>query len=580
MPTKQQLESALVNADNAGDVEGARALANALKRGDFTQEQAEVSPAEGFKTNLQFATPFGTVDTGLELPESVSKTLAGVGSSFEDTLLGAKQILSSGERSKELEAEAEQKRAIDAPLMDTAAGAAGSFIGDVAQTAVVPFAGGVRGAALLGGAFAGTRPVAEGESRAVNTGVGFVLGGATQKALNKIGKGIKKIAKPKTIDGIEARNIQEAVDAGINLDAAQQTGSKTLQRAKSQLSKLPGFADAEAAKFGKQQKQFNRRVLSQAGIKGDTASEEVIDGAFDTLGKKFNDLASKTKVKVDDEVISRLARIEAEASEELTGEQFSLFQKQLEKVVSSGDEISGELYQSIRTTLGSRSRSFLKSSDKGNVGRLVADVMGVLDDQAAKSLPAAQREAWKQARKQYASLVLLTDKGLINELGDISTGKLFNTVKNSNKRAFARGKLGELQKLGRIGKTLQTKIADSGTASNQATQLALAGGAPVLTGLGTLMAGGSTEDALKNSAGALAAVGISRAVGQKLVNSQTLAKIITGGTRPQKALSKVLAAIENESGSQLSQAAKKSLMRELRAIPVIGATDVGLSLAN
>ena len=353
-----------------------------------------------------------------------------------------------------------------------------------------------------------------------------------------------------------------------------------MQRAKSQLSKLPGFADAEAAKFGKQQKQFNRRVLSQAGIKGDTASEEVIDGAFDTLGKKFNDLASKTKVKVDDEVISRLARIEAEASEELTGEQFSLFQKQLEKVVSSGDEISGELYQSIRTTLGSRSRSFLKSSDKGNVGRLVADVMGVLDDQAAKSLPATQREAWKQARKQYASLVLLTDKGLINELGDISIGKLFNTVKNSNKRAFARGKLGELQKLGRIGKTLQTKIADSGTASNQATQLALAGGAPVLTGLGTLMAGGSTEDALKNSAGALAAVGISRAAGQKLVNSQTLAKIITGGTRPQKALSKVLAAIENESRSQLSQAAKKSLMRELRAIPVIGATDAGLSLAN
>jgi len=580
MPTKQELQSALINADKAGDIESARAIANALKSAESSPESQEPNPADGFKTNLQFATPFGTVDTGLELPESLSTGLAGVGSSIEDTILGAKQIFSSGDRSAELAEEASQKRAIDQPLLDTTAGAVGSFVGDVAQTAAVPFAGGVRGAALLGGAFAGTRPVAEGESRAVNTGVGFVLGGATQKALNKIGAGIKKIAKPKTLGKVDSRNVQEALDAGISLDAAQQTGSQTLRRAKSQLAKLPGFADAEAAKFAKQQKQFNRRVLSQAGIKADTATEEVIDNAFDVLGKQFDDLAAKTTVKLDDGALNRLAKIEAEASEELTADQFTLFQKQLEKVVSSGDELSGELYQSIRTNLGSRSRAFLKSSDKGNIGRLVADVMGVVDDQAAKSLPKAQQAAWKDARKKYASLVLLTDKGLINELGDISTARLFNTVRNSNKRAFARGRLGDMQKLGRVGKTLQTKIADSGTAGNQATQMALAGGAPMIAGLATLMTGGSTEEALKNSAAALAAVGVSRTVAQKLVNSQTLTKIITGGTRPQKALSKVISAIEKESGSKLSQAAKAALGRELRVMPVVGAVNSGVSLAN
>lgn len=580
MPTKQELQSALINADKAGDIESARAIANALKSAESSPESQEPNPADGFKTNLQFATPFGAVDTGLELPESLSTGLAGVGSSIEDTILGAKQIFSSGDRSAELAEEASQKRAIDQPLLDTTAGAVGSFVGDVAQTAAVPFAGGVRGAALLGGAFAGTRPVAEGESRAVNTGVGFVLGGATQKALNKIGAGIKKIAKPKTLGKVDSRNVQEALDAGISLDAAQQTGSQTLRRAKSQLAKLPGFADAEAAKFAKQQKQFNRRVLSQAGIKADTATEEVIDNAFDVLGKQFDDLAAKTTVKLDDGALNRLAKIEAEASEELTADQFTLFQKQLEKVVSSGDELSGELYQSIRTNLGSRSRAFLKSSDKGNIGRLVADVMGVVDDQAAKSLPKAQQAAWKDARKKYASLVLLTDKGLINELGDISTARLFNTVRNSNKRAFARGRLGDMQKLGRVGKTLQTKIADSGTAGNQATQMALAGGAPMIAGLATLMTGGSTEEALKNSAAALAAVGVSRTVAQKLVNSQTLTKIITGGTRPQKALSKVISAIEKESGSKLSQAAKAALGRELRVMPVVGAVNSGVSLAN
>jgi len=35
MPTKAQLESALVNADNSGDYEAAKALANALKAGQY-----------------------------------------------------------------------------------------------------------------------------------------------------------------------------------------------------------------------------------------------------------------------------------------------------------------------------------------------------------------------------------------------------------------------------------------------------------------------------------------------------------------------------------------------------------------
>jgi hypothetical protein len=48
MPTKQQLESALRNADAAGDFQAAKQLANALKRGEFNQQQtaqaAQVPP--------------------------------------------------------------------------------------------------------------------------------------------------------------------------------------------------------------------------------------------------------------------------------------------------------------------------------------------------------------------------------------------------------------------------------------------------------------------------------------------------------------------------------------------------------
>ena len=49
MPTKAQLESALRNADQAGDIDAARQIANALKAGDFSAEKATNSqPEKGF----------------------------------------------------------------------------------------------------------------------------------------------------------------------------------------------------------------------------------------------------------------------------------------------------------------------------------------------------------------------------------------------------------------------------------------------------------------------------------------------------------------------------------------------------
>jgi len=80
MPTRQQLESALINADAAGDGEGARQLANALR--------AYQEPESPIDTQ-------GALASEYSVPE---KALIGVGRAFAETGQGVKQLgLKAGE---------------------------------------------------------------------------------------------------------------------------------------------------------------------------------------------------------------------------------------------------------------------------------------------------------------------------------------------------------------------------------------------------------------------------------------------------------------------------------------------------
>ena len=113
--------------------------------------QRPTDPLEGFQTNLQVATPFGTLDTGIEMPEAVSRALAGAGKSFADTGAGAKQlatrvaggvadVVGADEAAADFRqslaqqhaAQAERER-VDDPLMSDAAGIGGNIVGTLTQ---------------------------------------------------------------------------------------------------------------------------------------------------------------------------------------------------------------------------------------------------------------------------------------------------------------------------------------------------------------------------------------------------------------------------------------------------------------
>ncbi len=129
-----------------------------------------------FKGNLQFASPFGTLDTGIPLPQFLNKGLAQFGSGVADWGLGLDQM-----RGKAPQGAAEVKRATDAQLNEDWAGKGLHFAGKVAPALAVPGIGGAAGmigtGALAGGLSGLFEPTAQGESRGMNTAVGAGLGG-------------------------------------------------------------------------------------------------------------------------------------------------------------------------------------------------------------------------------------------------------------------------------------------------------------------------------------------------------------------------------------------------------------------
>lgn len=161
--------------------------------------------------------------------------LAGAGKSFKDTGRGVKQLFGADNQ-----AEIDESRQTDAPLMRTPSGTLGNIGGAVAQTvpaAFVPGANTLVGAGLTGGAFGAAQPVGEGESRGKNTAIGAVAGVAgpvLARATGAAVRGTKALVEPFTAAGreriagrtLERFGVQPADVAGVT-GAPTATGART-----------------------------------------------------------------------------------------------------------------------------------------------------------------------------------------------------------------------------------------------------------------------------------------------------------------------------------------------------------------
>ena len=245
---------------------------------EATRAQIETDPIS--QSARAFPTEGGTV-------------LPGIGSTFAKYWLGARQLV--GEAT---EADVAEQRRLNVPLERTAGGRIGQLGGEVAVTApaaIVPWANTVLGATALGGAVGFAQPVAEGESRLLNT----ALGAGTAAAVSGGLKGITMLRQARQAKGLteQTKNalrdatIKEGFEAGyVAPPSATHKGGTFIGN---RLEGIAGKAALNQEASIRNQEVTNRLARAAAGVADDAPiSEGALRAARERIAAPYREVAT------------------------------------------------------------------------------------------------------------------------------------------------------------------------------------------------------------------------------------------------------------------------------------------------
>jgi hypothetical protein len=361
-----------------------------------------------------------------------------------------------------------------------------SFMAPGAAAAKFAQAGGLPsriGAAMM------TQPVAQTAAGAVAGGVSEATdseaaGLAAGLALPVGAAGVKRATRgaltpfPSQLSPNEKRLAREAEKAGIGLTAGQQTGSPGLRTMESTYAQLPFTSKVQGEIYEGQRKAFNRAVLGKAGIDADEASPEVMDRAFKSIGREFNDLAEQTLIKVDQQFLDDVATVSNEYGRRLPTDVAPVFKSYiddlsvLQREMANNPEIAGREYQKLSSAIKKRARSAANNPDLQDA---LYRLSGTLDDVLERSGGANLKAAWQDVRNRYRNMLTIDKAMGAGSQAEIAAANiplsgLKTAVKGMDKAGYARGR-GDLNRLSRVGGFLGSAIPpDSGTARRSLMQ--------------------------------------------------------------------------------------------------------------
>lgn len=408
---------------------------------------------------------------------AIQTALQGVGKAFVDTGRGIGQML--GLVSPQ---DVQQSRRLDQALVNTNAGSLGNLTGQAAQTLAL---GGAASAgakalsltgraipyvqsALAGGAFAGSQPVAPGESRAANAALGAGLGAAGEA----IPAGLRALsgkAAP-AISLAKQDAIATAQQYGIPLHLSQVTDNRFLQSIGSAAKYLPfsGTTAADAA----QRTAFNRALASTIGQSADDLTPTVMNAARTANSNGYNALFARNTVSFQPQTWQRLGQIARQAQQDLPPDQAQIVANQIGKFVDAAKAndgvIPGRLYQNVRQTVQ-------KVEGQNQPSKyLVGQVRKTMQDAANQSIGPQDASTLQALNQQFGNLKIL-DKALGQAQGANYSVTPANLWRLSNTKFGASPEMTQLAQLGQT--VLKDPIQNSGTAQRMLAYHTLLGGA-------------------------------------------------------------------------------------------------------
>jgi hypothetical protein len=429
----------------------------------------------------------------LEGTNAGQRFLIGTGKALTDLWQGAQQLVG-----KTSEADVAAKRNADAAIMDTTAGKVGNFAGTAAATVpamFVPGANTYAGAGLLGAGMGLLTPTVEGESKVTNAAVGAGAGVIGQGIGNAIGRAIRPVRSELSPEA--ARLAQEAAARNIPLTAGQATGSRPLQITESVMENLPFTSGPQLAQRQAQREAFNRAVGATFGAPENAITPEVAGAARNRIGQTFTDLSARNAANVDNAVLGRISGVIDEANRYNTPDVARVIGNYADDIMSRIDangEIPGQAYRALDSQMGRT----MRGSSNGDLRNYVGQLRDVMREAMDGSISAADQEAWRQARREYANLMTVAPLAAKSETGDVSARTLLSAANQSNRNARFGGE-SELAELGRIGRAfVADQIPNSGTAQRQFVQSLITGGGGA--GVGAIGAAATGNNPMEGAA--------------------------------------------------------------------------------
>jgi hypothetical protein len=308
-----------------------------------------------------------------------------------------------------------------------------------------------------------------------NPWLGLAAGAAVPIAAS-VGRGI---ISPTTnrLSPQEARIVQTADAEGVRLTPAQRTGSPALKGIEGTMAGTPGPSGPMQRALNNQRADFNRAVLTRAGITADDASPETVARAFQNVGQTFDDLAARTTLNVDNQFTNAVQRVAQDYGRRLETNVAPIFQSymddiaQLTQATAQGQnpQIAGEIYSRIRSDIGRTIRANGRNPD---LQRALGGIQDALDDVVERSASGALRQEWRETRRQYQALMTI-DKAMQGgtqadrSAGNVPLNALRQAVAQGDRAGYSRGR-GQLNELSRVGDFIGQRIPDSGTAGREA----------------------------------------------------------------------------------------------------------------
>lgn len=342
--------------------------------------------------------------------------------------------------------------------------------------------------------------------------LGAGVGEGAAKVIGVLAQPFKKAAgsaMDDVTDGLRAK----ARDIGIKLNAAQETGNKTLQAVDKQLSVLPTSSEFQAAQKEAQRLAWQNALFKQGGEDANMATPDVMGGMKARISGVYDDVAGRNDLMVDPQFKADLAEVERTLMERIPVNQKNIVASYLRDfgTAPEGAAISGKQYQDIRSMLDKQSKAFrnsdpataeaLKRIRESADSAMERSLVGPSKNSLPGNAGAEDLAAWRKANKDWA--VMRTIEAAIDpETATIKPNILLNKMRqrDPNRVIYGAGDQ-EFTDIAKVGKAfIPDKAPDSGTAINSAIVKALTGGS-IFGG----MAG--TDYALSRDPGEAATVG-------------------------------------------------------------------------